>query len=521
MPATESPFVDVTLSLADLVGEDYLEAVCEARSLLSGESLADLRAVATTPVSLYPADFHARLLDRLPSVGTLLRPTPLTSAPGATSSDFVRATHTSMAPLTGFGFYRLGEDGRLYLTTKSEHYHTPVGHSFPGYRLLDIARRLGIPNATHNNTRGHITRLLEQELVRTANGLAPEDASGLEATLSSTQPGVLNGVLNLETGSLAAEAALKMMLARFFRSQDDVPAPLYQGRTPVFLVLGNDDGGLHANYHGTTVLTQLLRGMWPEFLQALRNQGAFEVCAVRPNHLEDLDAAFARYEQPPYKLAGFFHEIVLMNYGARLLTREFLNHAYSLCAAHDVPVAVDEIQSCLWAPSLFLFREYDLKPSFVILGKGMPGGEYAASRLVFSRSMDDLPQFGALVTNGQEEIASLAYLVTMRWALANSEVTRQMGDYYQERLTDFADRHRDRIQGFCGLRHLGALAFDDLTEARSFVSRLGEKGLDASAQTYKADCPPVALTKLPLLACRRTVDFVLDRMEESLRRPGN
>jgi 4-aminobutyrate aminotransferase-like enzyme len=504
MATTMSPFVDVTVSLADLVGAGYVEAVCEARSLLSGEDIADLRAAAASPVSLYPADFHVRLLSLLPRVGTSLRPAPLASAQGATSSDFARATHTQMAPLTGFGFYRLAEDGRLYLTSKSEHYHTPVGHSFPGYQLLETARRLGIPNATHNNTRGHITRVLEEELVRTANG--PSAAGGP----------TLDAVLNLETGSLAAEAALKMMLARFWRSQDGVPEPPYHGRTPVLLVVGNDDGGLHANYHGTTVLTQLLRGLWPQLLQWLRARGAFDVCAVRPNRMDDLDAAFARFEQPPYKLAGFFHEIVLMNYGARLLSRDFLQHAYRLCAAHDVPVAVDEIQSCLWAPDLYLFREYGLRPSFAILGKGMPGGEYAASRLLFTRSMDDLPQFGALVTNGQEEIASLAYLVTMRWALANADVTRAIGDYYQERLQDLADRHRDRIQGFCGLRHLGALAFDGLDEARAFVSRLGQMGLDISAQTYKADCPPVALTKLPLIACRRTVDFVLDRMEEAL-----
>lgn len=504
MTAEASPFEDVTLSLADLAGADYADAVCEARALLSGESLDELRACATRPVSLYPAAFHRRLLDLLPRTGQQLRPAPLSSAAGATSREFARATDTRRAPLSGFGFFRLGEDGRLFFTAKSEHYHTPVGHSFPGYQLLEVARHLGIPNATHNNTRGHITRLLEEELVRTVNASRGGDGPSLGA------------VLNLETGSLAGEAALKMMLARFLRSERDAPEPRYYGRRPVFLVVGNDDGGLHANYHGTTVFTQLLRGMWPQLLDCLGRQGVFEVCAVRPNRREDLDAAFSRYEQPPYKLAGFLHEIVLMNYGAGLLSQDFLQHAYRLCAAHDVPVAVDEIQSCLWAPELYLFREYHLKPSFVILGKGMPGGEYAASRLVFTRAMDNLPQFGALVTNGQEEIASLAYLVTMRWAVANAEVTRGIGEYYQERLMDLAARHRGRVVGFCGLRHLGALSFSDLEEARVFVSRLNQMGVDISVQTYKADCPPVALTKLPLIACRRTVDFVLERMEQAL-----
>ena len=45
------------------------------------------------------------------------------------------------------------------------HYHAALGHDFPGYRLLQIAGRLGVCNATHNNTRGHMTRLLERELV--------------------------------------------------------------------------------------------------------------------------------------------------------------------------------------------------------------------------------------------------------------------------------------------------------------------------------------------------------------------
>jgi len=88
------------------------------------------------------------------------------------------------------------------LAAKSEHYHTPLGHNFPGYRLIDNARALGITNATHNNTRGYITRLLEQELVRTINGLRPEETDALDAALASQEPHVLNRVINLETGSL-------------------------------------------------------------------------------------------------------------------------------------------------------------------------------------------------------------------------------------------------------------------------------------------------------------------------------
>lgn len=516
MSAFETPFHAVACSLADLLGNDYLAAVCDARAALSGESVDALQACAKVVVEFYPSERHQQQIDLLPHVGQAWGTRAFTSAAGATTRKFIEATKTGMAPVNGFGFFRAGEDGRLYLTTKSEHYHAPLGHAFPGYQLIDIAKRLGIPNATHNNTRGHVTRLLEEELIRTAHGIAGDDGAALEAVLASQDLQSANRVLNLETGSIACEAALKMMLARFYQVQDDAPVPVYHGRTPVFLVVGNEDGGLPANYHGTTVLAQTLRGMWPELLALMEQHGMLCVRAIRPNNLDDLAAAFTQYEQGPYKIAGFTHEIIMMNYGARVLSRDFLQRAYALCQAHDVPTFVDEIQSCLWAPGLYLFREYGLRPTFVSVGKGFPGGEYPASRILFSAAMDTLPQFGALVTNGQEELASLAYLITMRWALANTEVTRGIGDYYEARVRAFAAAHTETIAEVTGQRQMSALAFHDLATAKAFTTRLNTMGLDISAQTYKADCPPVVLTKLPLTACREVVDFVVAGMEEAI-----
>ena len=131
----------------------------------------------------------------------------------------------------------------------------------------------------------------------------------------------------------------------------------------------------------------------------------------------------------------------MMNYGARRLTEEFLQLAYQLCAAHDVPTIVDEIQSCMWYEGLFLFRHYGLKPTMVVLGKGFPGGEYPASRILFNARYDLLPQFGALVTNGQEELAALAYLITMKWTLANggaiTTASRQIENGFREVAREF------------------------------------------------------------------------------------
>jgi acetylornithine/succinyldiaminopimelate/putrescine aminotransferase len=326
----------------------------------------------------------------------------------------------------------------------------------------------------------------------------------------------MNRVLNLETGSLAAEAALKMVLARFYRPMETSWEPKYQGRVPVVLVVGNDEGGLHANYHGTTVLAQAMRGMWTDFNEGLEKGDLLKVRPIRPNHLEDLERAFEVFDQGSHKIAGFFHEIVMMNYGARLLTPDFLRKAYDLCRERDVPTVVDEIQTCMWAPGLFLFKEYGLKPSFLALGKGFSGGEYPASRIVFSSTFDNLPQFGALVTNGQEELASLSYLITMTWAKANAEVTSGVGIHYEKRFREFADRHSDRIARYEGYRHLSALRFRDLGTAKGFVAKLLEYGLDMSVQTYKTDAPPVMLTKIPLIADETVVDFILEKMEEAI-----
>ncbi len=511
-------FRPVSTSLADLVGTEHVLASCRARAMLAGEDIAPLEALANEPVEFLPEAFMERQRALLARVGEqVVDPCADSPVRGASTRMFDSATNLGMCPLSALGMFRVGEDGRLFLISKSEHYHTPLGHGFPGYRLLDRARRLGIPNATHNNTRGQITRLLELELVAAANGLASSDRAGLEMVLASEDPNTCNRVLNLETGSLAVEAALKMILARFYRIEPDMPAPKYDGRIPVLLVMGNDDGGFQANYHGTTILAQAMRGMWPKIYAGIEKVDLFRVCPIRPNRIEDVEAAFDKWDAGAFKVAGFFHEIVMMNYGGRLLSPEFLKKAHALCRERDVPTVVDEIQSCMWHHEFFIFREWGLAPSFVAVGKGFPGGEYPASRLIFSAAMDVMPQFGALVTNGQEELASLAYLVTMRWAKENAEATRAIGDYYEARMREFAAAHPDKISTVEGRRHMTTLFFNDLAAAKAFAGDLNRRGLDISSQTYKADCPPAVLTKIPLISTPAVADFIIGRMEKAIR----
>jgi len=514
---SNSTLNNVQLSLADLLGEAYIGAVCEARAFVAGEDRQALMAIANEKVDFYPQDFRQRVDDLVDFIGQKVCAGLPNSAAGAGTQAFENAGNNRAAPLVGLGFVRVGEDGRVHLISKSEHYHASLGHSFPGYRLLENANRLGVPNATHNNTRGHITRLLEQELVRVTNGVSKGDSEGLGRILNSTEPHVLNKVLNLETGSLAVEAALKMMLARFYRLEDTFDPPKYHGKTPVFLVLADFAGGKKANYHGTTVLTQVMRGMWPEFSGSLDVNEAFIVRPVKINDIDDFEKVLDEYDASPYKVAGFFHEIILMNYGGIKLNEDYLRRAYELCQERDVPTMVDEIQSCIWSPELFLFREYGLSPDFVSIGKGFPGGQYPASRIIATASLDNLNQFGALVTNGQEEIAAIAYLVTMAFAQANSAYTKSIGDYYEGELRALARQFPNTIDQIEGHRHLSSIFFYSASKTLQFIARLNDNGIDISAQTYKADCPPAALTKIPLISSYKMVDFLVAKMHETLK----
>ena len=507
---------NISRSLEDLLGKPYMDAVQETAVSLLGLDEAEAHALATEPVEFYPDAFAAKSDALAEKVGkSVIKPFACDLA-GAPTEAFRKATHMNAAPISGLGVTRVGQDGRAYIAAKSEHYHTPLGHNFPGYTLITRARRLGILNATHNNTRGYITRRMEQQIVMDANGIRTTGPE-LDAVLASQEPKVLNRLINLETGSLAVEAATKMMLARFYRLDKTFQQPKYADRIPVFFVMQDNDGGLEANYHGTTIFAQMMRGMWPDLYAKCRDEELFRVVSVEKNDLADFEAKIRQYNEGCYKTAGFLHEIILMNYGGIRLTPEFLQGAYALCAKFDTPTLCDEIQSCMWYKGMYLFRLYGLKPDFVIIGKGFPGGEYPASKGITTYEMDSLNQFGALVTNGQEELASLAYLITMEFVRENGDAVAEMGGKIEQLLGKLAQEYPAVIEKVEGLGHLSAVHFQDVDHAARFAKLVNGMCIDVSAQLYKANCPPAVLMKLPLIASDRVLAILEEKFREALQ----
>ena len=504
------------LSLSDILGRDYTEALAKGNEALGFMTYDEAMEIADEKIDFYPAEQQERNDALLEKVGTQIIPEFDSKVDGAATNAFAHATNTHLSPVTGFGNFRLGENGKLYLIGKSEHYHTPLGHRFNGYKLIDNARRLGILNATHNNTRGYVTRLMERRLVQMANGIEWEDDEATDKVIASTDSHVLNRVINLETGSLACEAGLKMMLARFYKLDATFPQPKYEGKTPVFFVIGDKNGGIEGNYHGTTIVAQTLRGLWPQLREKTDGGELYKVVPVSINDISDFENKIREYNKGKYKTAGFSHEIILMNYGGIRLTKEYLQAAYKLCHEYDTPTMCDEIQSCMWYKGAFLFRLYGLNPDFSIVGKGFPGGEYPASKIITTAEMDTLNQFGALVTNGQEELASLAYLITMTFMRANGDKIAETGKRFDQGLLHIKNTHPDVILDVEGLGHLAALHFHTVDDAAAFAGKMKDACIDASAQIYKANCLPAMLMKPPIIASDATVEYIINTIDKLL-----
>jgi acetylornithine/succinyldiaminopimelate/putrescine aminotransferase len=170
----------------------------------------------------------------------------------------------------------------------------------------------------------------------------------------------------------------------------------------------------------------------------------------------------------------------------------------------------------MWYDGMFQFRLYGLEPDFVIIGKGFPGGEYPASKVITTAEYDNLNQFGALVTNGQEELASLAYLVTMTFALANRAKIAELGDYFEERLNALCNKYPEKLTKVEGAGLLAAIHCKDIDSAKAFMNALHDSCIDASAQIYKQNCLPAVLFKPSLISDKDALDLIADTIDEIL-----
>ena len=375
--------------------------------------------------------------------------------------------------LVGRGLFYLTEQRRLYLDCTSGHYQMLWGYNHPELcAALEAATRAGLVWDNHSNIPQAPVKRLAQRLVELAN--APAEPDPLDTVL-----------LGVCTGSVACGAALKIMLKVHAQTQ---PA----SSPPVLVVLGG-------NYHGTDLVPQFMRGLWPGLVLNL------EIVTLDPNQPEALAAAFKTHGA---RIAGFWAEPVMMNREAIPVDPAFLQLARRCCDQVGALMCIDEIQTGFWQPKIFAYREQGLRPDLVVVGKGMTAGFHPLSGVLMKHRHDVLEQYDAISTNGSASLPSFLALCSIQMIEAQAPHLQRIGQRIMDGFHGLVAEFPGRLRSVQGRGHLAGLKFHRVQDALDFHQRLLRAGLWTRVHAYHPGHSTL-LTKLGLLADDQTVDFMI------------
>ncbi|MGA2866596.1 MAG: aminotransferase class III-fold pyridoxal phosphate-dependent enzyme [Verrucomicrobiota bacterium] len=387
--------------------------------------------------------------------------------------------------LVGRGLFYLTEQRRLFLDCTAGHYQMAWGYNHPGLgAALAAASRAGVVWDNHSNIPQAPLKRLAHQLVELGN--APGEKAPLDTVL-----------LGVCTGSVACAAALKIQLKVFAREHGAAAVPVV--------------AVLRGNYHGTDMVAQFLRGMWPGLLSRL------EVVVLEPNDADALEAAFRQHGA---RLAGFWAEPIMMNREALALEAEYLRLAQRLCRETGALMCLDEIQTGFWEPEIFAYRRLGLQPDLVVLGKGMTAGYHPLAGVLLRGRHDVLEQYDAISTNGSAALPAFVALCSLEMIQEQADRIRETGRRIQEGFQGLAAEFPGPLLCAQGRGHLTGLKFRHVAAAKQFQGQLLEAGLWTRVHAYHEGHSTI-LTKLGLLADDSVVDFVLDSFRKLVRRDAS
>jgi acetylornithine/N-succinyldiaminopimelate aminotransferase len=384
--------------------------------------------------------------------------------------------------LVGRGLFYLNEQKRLFLDCTAGHYQMTWGYNHPELcAALEGASRAGVIWDNHSNIPQSPLKRLGHRLVELGN--APGEPDPLNTVL-----------LGVCTGSVACAAALKIQLKVYQRDQ-------HGKGSPVLIVL-------NGNYHGTDMVPQFMRGMWPGMMQQ------FEVVLLEPNQPEALEKAFRKHGS---RVAGFWAEPIMMNREAIAVEADYLRLAQRWCRETGALMCIDEIQTGFWEPEIFEYRQLGLQPDLVILGKGMTAGYHPLSGVLLRERHDVLEQYDAISTNGSAAMPAFVALCSLELIQERAERIRSISQRIHGGFEALAAEFPGVLLCAQGRGHLTGLKFRDVAEAKQFHKELLAAGLWTRVHAYHEGHSTI-LTKLGLLADEQVVDFVLRRFRELVER---
>ena len=394
--------------------------------------------------------------------------------------------------LAGKGLFYITEQGRLFLDCTAGHYQMSWGYDHPVLtRVIRDGLAAGIVPDNHSNIPQWPVKRLAQRLIEVANADCPELRKGDFSKIMESRTRLNTVLLGVATGSIACEAALKIMLMYHERMKKPRPA--------VFVVL---DG----NYHGTGFFSQNLRGMWPSYIRNMK------VVTVQPNDGEALSKVFRRYGE---RVAGFWAEPIMMNREAILVRTEFLQLARKLTQGVGAMMTIDEIQTGFWTPEVFMYKRHGITPDIVVVGKGMSAGLHPLSSIIYRRELDMLAQYDAISTNGNAALAALVALANIELLQGCGGQINQAQEYYYTKLCELVAEFPERIAAVHGSQSMTGLKFHKVEDAISFHRQCVESGLWLRVHAYHAGHSTI-LCKFALCLEPAVVDEFIRRLRTLL-----
>ncbi|MGI8411213.1 MAG: adenosylmethionine--8-amino-7-oxononanoate transaminase [Solirubrobacteraceae bacterium] len=230
-------------------------------------------------------------------------------------------------------------DGRRYIDGVSSLWCNVHGHRHP---LIDAAVREQLDRVAHT----------------TMLGLTHRPAIDLATRLVELAPPRLSRVFYSDSGSTAAEIALKMAF-QFWQQQGGAAR-----RRTRFV-------SLREAYHGDTIGSVSVGGI--ELFHSLYRPLLFETLAAEPGDAADMERVLSEHAG---EVAAVILEPLVQGAAGMLVHPEgYLRDVRELCDRHGALLICDEVATGFGRTgTMFACEQEDVAPDFICLAKGLTGG---------------------------------------------------------------------------------------------------------------------------------------------------
>jgi adenosylmethionine-8-amino-7-oxononanoate aminotransferase len=237
----------------------------------------------------------------------------------------------------GEGVYLYDVDGNRYLDGTSSLWCNVHGHHHP---VLDAAAKAQFDKVAHS----------------TMLGLSHPGATELAARLIEIAPEGLQRVFYSDSGSTAAEIALKMAFQYHQQRGDTARTRFVRMREA---------------YHGDTIGSVSVGGI--DLFHATYKPLLFETLAAEPGDVAQMEQLLSAHEG---EVAAVIMEPLVQGAGGMIVHPEgYLRAVRELCDEHGVLLICDEVATGFGRTgTMFAVEREGVSPDFMCLAKGITGG---------------------------------------------------------------------------------------------------------------------------------------------------